>query len=163
MMPYLSDRRRIELALPAEMLDPVVRVMLERGKNAEDDKCLDLVKAAIREPFEGVDPAKRAKLQRRVTALRVELLAPYEGRPIVLTFQMLIIWLRDMIEDGTLDLVEGSAFALATDDLIARVIQHEDLVLKTQKSAIKNAHKLRRNLEIRGYYPGRGLPQAGAA
>jgi hypothetical protein len=163
MMAYLSDRRRIELALPAEMLDPVVRVMLERGKNAEDDKCLDLVKAAIQEPFEGVDPAKRAKLQRRVTALRIELLAPYEKRPVVMVFQMLIIWLRDMIEDGTLDLVDGSAFALATDDLIARVIQHEDLVLKTQKSAIKNARKLRRKLEMRGYYSGRGVSQAGAA
>jgi len=159
MMAYLSDRCRIELALPAEMLDPVVRVLLKRGINADDDKCLDLIKSAIQEPFAGVDPVKRAKLQRRVTALRLELLAPYEKRPIVLVFQMLVMWLRDMLEDGTLDLVDGSDFALAMDDLIARVIQHEELIVKTQKSAIKNARKLRRLLEKRGYYAGRSARQ----
>jgi hypothetical protein len=161
MTAYISDRRRVELALPAVMLQRVACILLERGVD-DNDQCLDLINSACGEPFEGLCASSRAKLENRVMVLQRQLLAPYENRPVVLVFHMLVLWLNAMLDDGTLTLVEGSAFAGATDDLIARVVKHDDLIDATARSARKNAQKLRRAVEMQGYYAGRSARKVAA-
>ncbi len=113
MTAHLTDRRRIEVALPAVLLQRVARVMLEQAKKIEHAECLERLDRACEEPFADLPRVRANKLRRRVMTLQAELFREYEERPVITVFLMVVIWLRDMLADGTLVLIEASDFDLA--------------------------------------------------
>lgn len=161
-MTYISDRHRCEYALPAVLMQRVASVILEPGQKDGHAEVLSCLDRACEEPFSGLPKAKAGKLRRRVMFLQGELLREYEDRPVITVFLMVVIWLRDALEDGTLSLVEGSDFDQAATVLIDRIQEHADLVDGAYNSGRKNAGKLAKSLERLGYYQGRAARKVAA-
>lgn len=162
MAGYVSDRHRCEYALPAVLMQRVARIILEPGTKEGHAECLEFLERACNEPFVDLPQDRARKLRRRVMTLQAELLLGYEDRPVITVFLMVVIWLREMLADGTLVLIEGSDFDLAATCLIAQIEKHDDLVEGAYKSGEKNARKLASRLELRGYYQGRAARKAAA-
>ena len=161
-MTYLSDRHRRELAIPAVLMQRVASVILEPGVKEGHAEVLECLARACDEPFSGLPKAKADKLRNRVMALQGELLREYEDRPVITVFLMVVIWLRDALDDGTLTLIEGSDFDQAATCLIDQISVYDDLVDGAYNSGRKNAIKLEQKLEMRGYYQGRAARKVAA-
>lgn len=161
-MTYLSDRHRCEFAIPAVLMQRVAGVILEPGLKEGHAEVLECLGRACDEPFSDMPKAKADKLRNRVMVLQGELLREYEDRPVITVFLMVVIWLRDALDDGTLTLIEGSDFDQAATCLIDRISEYGDLVDGAYNSGRKNAIKLAQKLELRGYYQGRAARKAAA-
>jgi hypothetical protein len=160
---YLSDRQRVELALPAAMLYRIfgscVVEAKEKGidEREYDERVQAWLSHAAWEPLAGLSPDKTRKLAARITRLQQAILAPFEDRPIMVTFLFALFVLRDLLDEGALVLVEGSAFDQAVSVLIPELERHDDLWAAMEKSAAKNARKARERLRAEGYYRGAAL------
>lgn len=158
--PYLSDRQRVELALPAAMLYRIfgscVVEAKEKGidEREYDERVQAWLSSAAWEPLDGLPLDKARKLASRITRLQQAILAPFEDRPIMVTFLFVLFWLRDLLAEGTLVLVEGSTFDRAVSALIPELERHDDLWAAMEKSAAKNARKAKDRLRAEGYYQG---------
>ena len=161
-MTYLSDRHRCEFAIPVVLMQRVASVILEPGQKEGHAEVLDCLARACDEPFSDLPKAKADKLRNRVMSLQGELLREYEDRPVITVFLMVVIWLRDALDDGTLALIEGSDFDQAATCLIDRISEYSDLVDGAYNSGRKNAIKLAQKLELRGYYQGRAARKSAA-
>ncbi len=159
--PYLSDARRVELALPAALLYRVFSTCVARVSDnppptdeelANDKLVLHWLATAAAEPLVGVDPRKAASLARRISRLQAEILMPYEDRPIMTVFLVVLRWLQGMLEHGVLVLVEGSAFDRAATEILANLERFPDLMEGVDKSASKNARRIAEYLQDRGFY-----------
>lgn len=69
-------------------------------------------------------------------------------------FLMVVIWLREALDDGTLTLIEGADFDQAANHLIDWITEYGDLVDGAYNSGRKKAIRLAQKLEMRGYYQG---------
>lgn len=162
MAGYLSDRHRCEFAIPAVLMQRVASVILEPGLKEGHAEVLSCLGRACDEPFSDLPKAKADKLRDRVMYLQATLLSDYEDRPALLVFLMVVIWLRDALDDGTLRLIEGSDFDQAATFLIDRISEHADLVDGFYNSGRKNATKLAKRLEVLGYFQGRAARKVAA-
>lgn len=156
---YLSDKRRVELALPAALLHRIFAACIEHSKGSAegeefeyDREVITALRVAAIEPLEGLDPRRQRKLAVRVTRMQAQILDPFEDRPIMVCFLFVLYWLKGLLDDGTLVLIDGSPFEQAVSALIPELSKHEDLWEAMEKSAVKNARKLTQALRGEGFY-----------
>ncbi|SBW12679.1 conserved hypothetical protein [uncultured Alphaproteobacteria bacterium] len=153
-MMHLSDRRRVELALPAAVMHRVVSQSIAEGERSDDDReVLALLREAAAEPFDGLNAWERPRLMRRVDRLSMEVMAELMGGARAKAFLALTLWLKGMLDDGTLALIEGSAFDRAMGGILATMEDAPEVMAAVDRSATKAAWRISRRLSGLGYYP----------
>ncbi|KJS40375.1 MAG: hypothetical protein VR70_05920 [Rhodospirillaceae bacterium BRH_c57] len=153
-MTYLSDRRRVALAIYPRLLAVWMAVAMDAAGGAADDEdraVLAAIKAAEDDAYAGLDGKRVQTLRNRVKTLAAECLEGYEQSAMVKVFLMVAYALRDTLESGALVLVDGSPLDVAYSTIAAEVSRHEDLMADVDRSAEKHARKLRERLA--GYLP----------
>lgn len=126
-MPVLTDRQRIELAIPAYLLyaltgapdvfvpaDPALAARAE----AEVAELRDNLRIACLEPFADLTPAKREALLRRLERIKRQTTGDWHDRPALGLMLMLWCFLKDLTDREVLILWEGSAMDRATRKLL---------------------------------------------
>ena len=153
-MPVTPFRERIELAFPARMLwgavaGPVYYV--EPGREAEAEaikaRLIGACKRACMEPLEGLPVTVAAVLAKQLDRLYAQALPDVmqADKRADIAYHFLAL----LTESGYLDLWEGSAMADAAT-LVLPMIEHVDGA--RDASAAKQARRVLRGLQARGYY-----------
>ncbi|MEH6630189.1 MAG: hypothetical protein V7776_05160 [Halopseudomonas aestusnigri] len=152
-MPYLSDRQRVEFALPANLLIRPAAKCAESW-NGDDQEILKLLENACYQPLEGLHGKKKSDMARRINRIQKRLLKSFEDRPVMVVFLTIIYWLNDLLDRGVIVLDAQSDFAKACDALFPMLNQHQDLIDGMSHSARKNAKRFNKYLNREGYYHG---------
>lgn len=111
----LSDRRLVELALPAGIVWTVARSIVrqvhltEQGK-AVTDRLLALLRTAANEPFEALQERERLRLRRRCDREIHAVNANLVDEPVLACLVAVHELLRALLDAGDLELIAGSAF-----------------------------------------------------
>ncbi|CAA2161103.1 hypothetical protein MBRA_06263 [Methylobacterium brachiatum] len=159
-MPALTDRERIELAIPAYLLfaltgAPGVFVPADPdlAAKAEADiaELRDNLKIACLEPFSDLVPAKRQALMRRLERLKVQITADWHQHTALSLMLMLWSFLQDLTDREILILWEGSAM----DKAMQRLLPMCSYGLKSQQEsaeAREQANALLARLQSEGLY-----------
>lgn len=159
-MPVLTDRQRIELALPAYLLyaltgapDVFVHADPDLAARAEADiaELRGNLRTACLEPFTDLTPAKRQALIRRLERVKQQTTTDWDERTALDLMLMLWCFLEDLTGREILILWEGSAMDRAMQKLMPMCEydfeKHEDrIVAQTQ------AGELLRRLQAGGLY-----------
>lgn len=153
----LSDRARVELALPAALLYRVMSSCVEAGRASgevtdQDDQCLLALSRAALAPLDGLPGSRVGKLRRRINRLQQSILNQLEHRTVMVCFLIVLFWLRDELDKGSLTLVEGSDFDQAVTALLPQLEAHDDLWTAMQRSATRQAARIGTALRSAGYY-----------
>lgn len=159
---YLSDRHRVEICLPAQMmLACAIAGISEENQQTDDFKSFkkDLIEAGW-EPVEDLDPKKQGNVLRRVLRLHESIPKQiigddYGNIPKLALVQFHLI--RFIIEDGYLQYEEDGIFHRAVLTFM-EALQHHAAEERFNASAIKAAKKLLRRLQSEGYYRGVVVP-----
>lgn len=159
LMPVLTDRQRIELALPAYLLyaltgAPDVFVPSNPDLAARADADVAELRCNLRtaclEPFADLTPAKRQALIRRLKRVQQQT-TDWHERPALDLMLMLWCFLQDLTDREVLILWEGSAMDLAMKKLMPMcqygLEKHEDGI-----AAQKQARALLSRLQAEGLY-----------
>lgn len=88
-------------------------------------------------------------------------MAEIKGHAHATAFLALTLWVKGMLDDGTLELIEGSDFDMAIEAVIATLEDAPDVVLQVDRSATKAEIRISGALANAGYYPGRAICQNG--
>ena len=143
----------MELALPAALLYRVYATCVDRADASENDiHVLACLRTAAIEPLTGLAPDKARKVSERVMRVQRRLMEPYEDRPVMVAFLVVLYWLKGLLDDGRLALIEGSKFDEAVSLLLASLSEHDQLWNDVEKTAIKNARRFGERLVAEGYY-----------
>lgn len=127
LMPALTDRQRIELAIPAYLLyaltgapDVFVPVDPDSASRAEADiaELRSNLRIACLEPFADLTPAKKQALIRRLERVKRQATTDWHERPALGLMLMLWCFLKDLIDREILILWEGSAMDEAVRKLV---------------------------------------------
>jgi len=126
-MPVLTDRQRIELAIPAYLLyaltsapdvfvpaDPALAARTE----AEIAELRENLRIACLEPFADLTPAKRQALIRRLERIKRQTTGDWHDRPALSLMLMLWCFLTELTNREVLIMWEGSAMDRATRKLL---------------------------------------------
>ena len=126
-MPVLTDRQRIELAVPAFLLyaltgapDVFVPADPDLAARAEADvaELRGNLRTACLEPFADLTPSKRQALIRRLERLKRQVTTDWHERPALGLMLMLWCFLKDLTDREVLILWEGSAMDRAMQKLM---------------------------------------------
>ncbi len=147
---YDSDRRRIEKAVPALMLQRILRRAVEPDTAANRDMLLN-ADIACKAPFYGLDDARRAKLQRRAWVLQNRALSGFIDRSCVLTTGAVGFWIIDLIDAGYLELSADAPIAAIAETLFTAA-RTDPAWPGMERSARKSAKRLQRDFEAAGYF-----------
>ncbi|MFJ7440928.1 hypothetical protein ACIQW5_25115 [Methylorubrum thiocyanatum] len=159
-MPALTDRERIELAIPAYLLfaltgAPSVFVPADPdlAAKAEADiaELRDNLKIACLEPFSDLVPGKRQALMRRLERLKVQVTADWHQRTALNLMLMLWSFLRDLTDREVLILWEGSAMDRAMQRLMP-MCRHGLKSQQESSEAREQASALLARLQGEGLY-----------
>lgn len=126
-MPALTDRQRIELAIPDYLVyaiasapgafvpaDPALAARAEANIAALCEK----LRIACLEPFADLIPSKRQALMRRLERITQLMTAAWHERPALSLMLMLWCFLKDLTDREVLVLWEGSAMGQAMQMLL---------------------------------------------
>lgn len=156
-MPYMSDRHRVEICLPAQMMLAAILAGVPEAQQKKQD-FLDLKKDLIDLSWEAVidlPPKQQHKLLQRVLKLHSDLnkefMSDKEDIPKIALIEFHCI--KFIIEDEYLQYTEGSLFDTSIQTFMAS-IEHHAQKEKVNASAIKQARKMLKFLQDQGYYPG---------
>lgn len=157
-MTHLTDRARIELALPARLLRRCWAGIVEgHGAHGVDIApghrlLLEDLRLCCEEALDGLIQAKAEKLRARIDRVATHALLPYEADALMKVTPMVMYWVRDRLEAGDLVLVAGSRFESCFDRLHEGLSDHGDLWQAVNKSAAKQAVKLHDRIVSQGYF-----------
>lgn len=159
---YLSDRHRVEICLPAQMmLACAIAGISEENQQTDDFKSFkkDLIEAGW-EPVADLDTKKQGNVLRRVLRLHEsipkQIIGDDHGNiPKLALVQFHLI--RFIIEDGYLQYEEDGIFHRAVLTFM-EALQHHAAEERFNASAIKAAKKLLGRLQSEGYYRGVVVP-----
>ena len=166
----LSDRRRVEFILPPLLMEALisgmgarfVRAAAEGDDPAETETArvqsavlLALFAAAVDQAVEDVLPRKRAALIRRAKREAVAVCAELDHAPAVKIAMVVYYLLCDLGPLG-FSIVEGSPLHQAMERLVP-LIGHGFAEARRDASAQKQADRLLRRLQVRGWYRPAGL------
>lgn len=163
MTMHLSDRRRVEMAMPARLLFRCYGAAMEQVEtmNDADRQLLDDLKAACLEPLAdmiGTDRPRAVRLGRRIDRLHREVMAEFEDGTVLRAFMIALYWTRDRLDCGDLELVEGSLFDRAITRLLPQLEEAAGgLWDDMHRSATRGAARLHDRLQRAGYFPGRKM------
>ncbi|MCF4130054.1 hypothetical protein [Methylobacterium sp. SyP6R] len=159
-MPTLSDRQRVELAIPAYLLfaltsapSAFVPADPNQAERAEADIAamrVDL-RAACYEPIEDLSEKKKGALLRRVERTARGVIAGWKDRATLSVMLTLWYFLKDLTDREVLILWEGSAMARATSRLLP-MFAHGFDEQKRDSTAQEQARQLLRELQAEGLY-----------
>lgn len=155
---YLSDRHRVEICLPTQMmLACAIAGISEENQQQEDFKSFkaDLVKASW-EAVEDLAVNKTRSVLNRVMKLNQAMADEFlkddkDNIPKLALIQFHCI--RFIIEDEYLQYEEDSPFGRGVVTFM-NAIDHHAAEEKLNASAIKQARKMLKRLQQMGYYPG---------
>jgi hypothetical protein len=160
LMPVLTDRQRIELAIPAYLLyaltgapDVFVPADPDLVARAEADVAELRVnlRTACLEPFADLTPTKRQALIRRLERVKQQTVTDWHERSALGVMLMLWCFLKDLTDREVLILWEGSAMDQATRKLLPMCEygfeKQEDGV-----AAQEQARALLTRLQAEGFY-----------
>lgn len=154
---YLSDRHRVEICLPAQMILAVstagISDLQQKTKEFIDYK--DNLLAASRESVDDLGTKERNKVLARVMRVHLQLnqmldIHPDDKPKIALIWFHLI---RFIIEDEYLQYEAGGPFDLSINKFMT-TIEHHAQHEKLNQSSIKQAKKILKSLQHLGYYRG---------
>ena len=159
-MPVLTDRQRIELALPASLLyilasmpDVFVPVSAELSDRAKAD--IAALKTDLRttwlEPFTDLTPVKREALLRRLQRLSKVVVVDWDKHTALDLMLTLCCFLQDLTDREVLILWEGSTMDQAMQRLIP-MCEHGFRVPGAEVLAQERASVLLRRLQREGLY-----------
>jgi len=159
-MPTLSDRQRVELAIPAYLLlaltsapGAFVPAKADLAARAEADIAamrVDL-KAACYEPLEDLAEKKRGALLRRVERIARGVIVEWKDCTMLSVTLSLWYFLKDLTDREVLILWEGSAMARATSKLLP-MFAHGFDEQKRDAAAQEQAGQLLARLQAEGLY-----------
>ena len=157
-MTYLSDRQRVEISLPPQVMMGVLFAGVERH-DADFERAVALLKTAAREPLEDLPERHSRKILERTRRVHNDILGPYhgEGQDVAKFGLITFYWIQAMVESGYFVFAEGSAIDEAMA-LFIRAIEHRAQVPAIDASAQKQARKLIRSLHALGYYRALEVP-----
>ena len=159
-MPVLSDRQRVELAIPAYLLCALTAVPgvfvpadPDQAARAEADIAVlraDL-QAACLEPFGDLVPKKQHALLRRVERIGKGVITGWGNRPALSVMLTLWYFVKDLTDREVLILWEGSAMERATSRLLP-MFAHGFDEQKRDATAQEHARQLLACLQAEGLY-----------
>ncbi|KMO22854.1 hypothetical protein [Methylobacterium indicum] len=159
-MPTLTDRQRVELAIPAYLLLALTSVPgafapadVDLAARAEADIATlraDL-KAASLEPLEDLPEKKRGALVRRVERIARGVIVEWKDRPTLSVMLTLWYFVKNLTDREVLILWEGSAMARATSRLLP-MFAHGFEERKRDAAAQEQAGLLLAQLQAEGLY-----------
>ncbi|OAH17545.1 hypothetical protein AX289_32315 [Methylorubrum populi] len=159
-MPALSDRQRVEVAIPPYLLcaltaAPGVFVPADPDLAAKAEADIAALRAdlsrALFEPFNDLVGKKQHALLRRVERIGKGVIAEWNDRPALSLMLTLWYFVKDLTDREVLILWEGSAMARATDQLLP-MFEHGFDEQKQDASAQKQAGRLLARLQAEGLY-----------
>ena len=168
----LTDRQRVELAIPARLVFGIVAAnCFAPNPEADADEALaelernvarlkELLTTACVEPIADLPERLGSKVARRIERVVDAAAKPFDDQPAVKVAMALYYFLEDLLSRGVLELLEGSAFAEAMGILMP-MFEHGFSEEKLDRSAQKRARQLLEHLQREGYY--RAPAQAAAA
>lgn len=159
-MPTLTDRQRVELAIPAYLLyaltsAPGVFVPADPTQAARAEADISAMrsdlKAACFEPLEDLSEKKKGALLRQVERITRGVIAGWKDRPALSV--MLTLWyvLKDLTDREVLILWQGSAMERATSKLLP-MFAHGFDEQKRDAAAQERARQLLAYLQTEGLY-----------
>ncbi|KMO10287.1 hypothetical protein [Methylobacterium platani] len=159
-MPTLSDRQRVELAIPAYLLYALtaasgvfVPADPDQAAKAEADIAAlraDL-QAALLEPFGDLVAKKQHALLRRVERIGKDVIVGWGNRPALSVMLALWYFLKDLTDREVLILWEGSAMERATSRLLP-MFAHGFEEQRRDALAQEQAHQLLAHMQAEGLY-----------
>lgn len=154
-MAYMSDRNRIEVLLPPQLMIAVLTAGVEDQEDEVFKRCYRNLQLASVEPLLGLMPKEQQKLGKRCVKLHLEITAPYRGENEEVAKVGLINFyvIKAIVDSGYLNYEEGSPLDLGIQDFITGIEPHAQIERK-DRSAQKQARKVLAHLQRLGYYPG---------
>jgi hypothetical protein len=159
-MPTLSDRQRVELAIPAYLLYALtagagvfVPSDPDHAARAEADVAalrFDLHSACL-EPLDDLIPRKKHALLRRIERIGKGVIANWGERPALTVMLTLWYFLKDLTDREVLILWEGSAMERATSKLLP-MFEHGFDEQKCDAAAQEQSRQLLARLQAEGLY-----------
>lgn len=163
-MVPLTDRQRIELALPAMLFwglaacdcfgpDPNApdQAEAEREVIVKKQQLRDLLSTACHEPVEDLPPKKLAQMARRIDRLATYCADDFQQQPAVKVAMALYYFLEDLLQRDCLVLWEGSAMGTAVEMLMP-MFAHGFERERQDASAQKQARRMLEKLQREGFY-----------
>lgn len=147
----LTDTRRVEFALLPRLAFQIVNCGVSDVNHPDAKRCLELLIQACSEPVDELPEKARLKIIRRIERLFRETSARYQDQPAGKVALVLWYALSELLDQGVLELYEGSSMANAMATLQPMIADWFDIA-KVDASAQKQARKLLRDLKAQGYY-----------
>lgn len=150
---YLSDRQRVEIGLPTHMMLAAILAGVEDQQSEEFIQAkADLIEAG-NEPVGDLMDNKAIKILNRTRELLDTITKEYiqEGAEVAKVALITFHFMRFIIEDGYLKYAEGSAFERSIHTFM-EALEHKASEPKVNESAIKQAKKMLKRLQLLGYY-----------
>ncbi|WP_289015434.1 hypothetical protein [uncultured Methylobacterium sp.] len=160
MKPFLSDRQRIELAIPPYFLYALTAVpgaFVPAGDAwvARADADIAELRAGLHtaclEPLADLNPQKRQAMMRRLERTGKGVMMGWEGQPALSVMLALWYFLKDLTDREVLILWEGSAMERATRKLLP-MFEHGFDEQKRDTDAQGRAVRLLAHLQAEGLY-----------
>jgi hypothetical protein len=154
---YMSDRMRVECALPAAIFLRLVgdahhQAHRRLPTSEEEEPVFFLLLSACEEALRTGDDAKTESLKRRVDALVTEIFALHAKTVPMAKLLVMTLWTQRLLNDDRLILVEGSAAAKGIDAIVNELQKARKTWLSFEKGCVKQAEKLDKILRKKGYY-----------
>lgn len=151
-------RDRIEAALPARMMYAVTKMDVfgfEPGREAEGRADLERLRAlllrACMEPLEGLPRKLAIVTSKQIDRLHAQVMSGYDQTRADKMAAAIFYVLKDLTDTGYLELWEGSTVAQAAE-IYVPMIEHVFDETKLDESAQKQAKRILRTLQTKGYY-----------
>lgn len=157
LMRNVGLRPHIELALPARLFFTCAANVAAHPQCEEQEHefcraTMPVLREACNAPFAGLDPTRRQIGTDLTNQLNQWILLPFEHRPRAVVYTMLIHFLNDLVEDGTLSDEWPAELHEALNSFVEVLNQHPDVLEEINRSAAKNARRLREQLRGVGLY-----------
>lgn len=156
-MTHLSDRRRVELALPASMM---VRIVAQLAGHPETDRATiaaigrdcDLAQMA---PFQDMHPDRQRTLLGRLRRARMAALDWMQDRTVAVAYVAVLRWIQAVTEAEILVLAEDAPFLASCERLLEAIQERPEnveLLAEVDRSGTKAARRIHEILLEQGYY-----------
>jgi hypothetical protein len=155
--PALTERQRIELAIPASLAAALAFANVFGGDPAEVERQGKHLQAllidCLREPFIDLSNARQRRLLNMTTALCADCIKEmgFEGQSSVKFAMTYYYFVEDLLARGVLEVVEGSKMGEALTMLLP-MMEHGFEREAQDASAQKQAKRLLRWFNARGFY-----------
>jgi hypothetical protein len=167
----LTDRQRVELAIPIRLLcgiaagshfscfDPKTGDVVDQEGYAQLVELRELLIEASREPIADLTPPPAAKLARRIERVYRALVGDWHEEAAAARVAIAVVhFTRALVDAGVLVLHEGSAVAKAADLLIP-MVEYATEEPALARAAEKSGRQLLARCQALGFYAGVTWPE----